>query len=72
MGSSGQKTKGALEPISQAYEIQLCALVAGPPSTSLTPCTSSKWYSTSVNLRKVGEEGQAMHKNMSPAILAIR
>ena len=24
MGSSGQKTKGALAPISQAYEIQLC------------------------------------------------
>ena len=25
MGYSGQKTKGALAPISQAYEIQLCA-----------------------------------------------
>ena len=27
MGSSGQKTKGALAPISQAYKIQLCAEV---------------------------------------------
>ena len=38
MGYSGQKTKGALAPISQAYEIQLCAghpeaaRVAAPPA----------------------------------------
>ena len=29
MGYSGQKTKGALAPISQAYEIQLCGGARG-------------------------------------------